>query len=300
MKRYRRYRNKLEMFLASNKGKRTLNLFYSWGAAFVILGALFKLLHLRYANEILFVSMMTEFLVFFISGFEKPAATYNWEEVFPELASKNPMDKAEMEARRLYLLEKASQQREAVGATSVAPLIQGSISAQPQNSGWARELVPETELVRLEAGITALGEAAMQLSRIAEVSNGMMDSYQAMASDYEAISRGSHEYVQQMEALARNVSGLNTIYEIQLKGISSQIDAIDRINSGLHHIRSMYDSTVDDSRDFKQENERMAQQLRQLNLVYARMLEALTVNMGAAGSPHTPYTSSMEATASQQ
>lgn len=302
MKRYRRYQNKLEMFLASNRGKRTLNLFYSWGAAFVILGALFKLLHLRYANEILFLSMMTEFFVFFISGFEKPAATYNWEEVFPELASKNPMDKEEMEARRLYLLDKAREQRELVGAPPIVgqqPVGGAMPALQPTN--LARELVPEDELQRLSAGIQALGEAAMQLSRIAEVSNGIMESYQGMASDYEALSRGSHQYMQQMEALARNVSGLNTIYEIQLKGISSQIDAIDRINSGLHHISSMYDSTVGDSRDFKVENERMAQQLRQLNLVYARMLEALTVNMGMAGAPHTPYTSStQQATASQE
>lgn len=289
MKRYRRYQNKLEMFLASNRGKRTLNLFYSWGAAFVILGALFKLLHIRYANEILFFSMMTEFLVFFISGFEKPAATYNWEEVFPELASKNPMDKSEMEARRIYLLEKAEQQRKAITSeTSSAPT--SVLNVNLANHSLARELVPEEELSRLSAGITALGEAAMQLSRIAEVSNGMMSSYQSMANDYEALSQGSHQYIQQMEALARNVSGLNTIYEIQLKGISSQIDAIDRINSGLHRISSMYDSTVVDSRDFQKENELMAQQLRQLNLVYARMLEALTINMGQPGTPHTPYT----------
>lgn len=289
MKRYRRYQNKLEMFLASNRGKRTLNLFYSWGAAFVILGALFKLLHIRYANEILFFSMMTEFLVFFISGFEKPAATYNWEEVFPELASKNPMDKSEMEARRIYLLEKAEQQRKAITSeTSSAP--SSVLNVNLPNHSLARELVPEEELSRLSAGITALGEAAMQLSRIAEVSNGMMSSYQSMANDYEALSQGSHQYIQQMEALARNVSGLNTIYEIQLKGISSQIDAIDRINSGLHRISSMYDSTVVDSRDFQKENELMAQQLRQLNLVYARMLEALTINMGQPGTPHTPYT----------
>lgn len=298
MKRYRRYQNKLEMFLASNKGKRTLNLFYSWGAAFVILGALFKLLHLRYANEILFISMMTEFLVFFISGFEKPAATYNWEEVFPELASKNPMDKAEMEARRVYLLEKAKEQRE-IAASSPSLLGQSISISQAEPTTLARELVPEEELSRLSAGITSLGEAAMQLSRIAEVSNGMMESYQSMAGDYEALSRNSHQYMQQMESLARNVSGLNTIYEIQLKGISSQIDALDRINSGLHHISSMYDSTVGDSRDFKAENERMAQQLRQLNLVYARMLEALTVNMGAAGSPHTPYTPTAQTSTTQ-
>ena len=58
------------MYLASEKGKRVLNFCYSWGASIVIIGALFKLLHLPYGNQILFVAMTVEALVFFISGFE--------------------------------------------------------------------------------------------------------------------------------------------------------------------------------------------------------------------------------------
>lgn len=281
MAKYRRYRNALEMWLSSNKGKRILNLLYSWGAAFVILGALFKLLHLPYGNEILFVSMMTEFFVFFISGFEQPDRVYNWEEVFPELNSKNPIDKEEMEARRNYLIEKAQQAR-AVDSSEV----QGTSVA---SSTSLHGILPEVELLRLQEGITALGEAASQLARIGQISGDMMSSYQTMVTDYEALSRGSQEYIIQMESLARNVSGLNTIYEIQLKGISSQIDAIDRINLGLHSIKNMYENTVLDSATFREENERMAHQLAQLNQVYARMLEALTVNMGMPGSPHAPY-----------
>ena len=60
------------MYLASEKGKRVLNFCYSWGASIVIIGALFKLLHLPYGNQILFVAMTVEALVFFISAFEKP------------------------------------------------------------------------------------------------------------------------------------------------------------------------------------------------------------------------------------
>ena len=81
------------MYLASEKGKRVLNFCYSWGASIVIIGALFKLLHLPYGNQILFVAMTVEALVFFISAFEKPFNEYHWEEVFPVLKSKNPMDR---------------------------------------------------------------------------------------------------------------------------------------------------------------------------------------------------------------
>lgn len=81
------------MYLASEKGKRVLNFCYSWGASIVIIGALFKLLHLPYGNQILFVAMTVEALVFFISAFEKPFNEYHWEEVFPVLKSKNPLDR---------------------------------------------------------------------------------------------------------------------------------------------------------------------------------------------------------------
>ena len=76
---------KLSLFLASRRGKKILNVAYSWGAAVVIVGALFKLLHWSFGDQMLFVGMMTEFLVFFISGFEQPEETYKWEQVFPEL-----------------------------------------------------------------------------------------------------------------------------------------------------------------------------------------------------------------------
>ena len=57
MGKYRRYKNRIEMFLSSDRGKRLLNFTYSWGASIVILGAMFKILHLPYANQILFIAM---------------------------------------------------------------------------------------------------------------------------------------------------------------------------------------------------------------------------------------------------
>lgn len=59
MGKYKKYKNRIEMFLSSDMGKRLLNFCYSWGASIVVLGALFKLLHLPFGNEMLFVGMMT-------------------------------------------------------------------------------------------------------------------------------------------------------------------------------------------------------------------------------------------------
>ncbi len=64
--------SRIQDYLDTPKGRILLNYLYSWGAAIVILGALFKLTHIKGANLMLFIGMGTEVLVFFISGFERP------------------------------------------------------------------------------------------------------------------------------------------------------------------------------------------------------------------------------------
>lgn len=69
-----------------------LNVAYGVGAAIVITGAMFKFLNWRYANEMLFIGLATEAVVFFISAFEliKEDEDYRWEKVFPQLVSDEP------------------------------------------------------------------------------------------------------------------------------------------------------------------------------------------------------------------
>ena len=93
------------------------------------------------------------------------------------------------------------------------------------------------------------------------------------------ITAHSQGYVYQMENLNRNLSGLNTIYEIQLRSISSQLDTIKQVNEGLERIKEMYEGSQEDSEKFHKETELMAKQIEELNAVYARMLQAMTVNM---------------------
>ena len=63
---------RIQSFMDSPKGRTFTNYIYSWGAAIVILGTLFKLTHMEGANLMLFVGMGTEVIVFFFSAFERP------------------------------------------------------------------------------------------------------------------------------------------------------------------------------------------------------------------------------------
>ena len=72
MGKYKNAIRRIQAFMDSARGKTILNYLYSWGAAVVILGTLFKLTHIAGANLMLFVGMGTEVIVFFFSGFERP------------------------------------------------------------------------------------------------------------------------------------------------------------------------------------------------------------------------------------
>mgnify|MGYP003753037941 CR=1 FL=1 len=323
------------MFLASDRGKRALNIIYSWGASIVIIGALFKILHLPYANQILFIAMMVESFVFFVSGFDHPFSEYHWEDVFPVLKSKNPMDRPDF-AKGTGIPGMSTDDgngnndnKDVVGnvisqlngggsrgggGAAVGGVVVGGNGGNVSGGGSlniAGNLdVTEEDTKNLSDSIKKLSEAAEQISKMSElteatqqylqqisgmsesmskfsqvtesltdVSDTLLNSYKSITDNSDGINQNSRGYVQQMELLNRNISGLNTIYEIQLKGVSSQIDAIDHINAGLQRIREMYDGSVSDSSVFRNETEKMTRQLSELNNVYTRLLQAMTVNM---------------------
>jgi len=156
-------------------------------------------------------------------------------------------------------------------------------------------MVTENYISKLSGMADNLNRFSDATGSLAEVSNVLLDSYRNVTENSDEISANSKGYVEQMGNLNRNLSGLNTIYEIQLKSVSSQIDTIDRVNKGLVHIREMYESSTGDSDRFSKETEAMADNLARLNMVYARMLEAMSPNAifanmmaGSMNAAHTP------------
>jgi uncharacterized protein YukE len=91
----RRYRNFIEKFLSNERGQAFFQYFYNWGASIVIIGALAKLEHWPWGlgSILITVGLLTEFVVFFISAFDKPAKNYLWERVFPVLETNEEEDR---------------------------------------------------------------------------------------------------------------------------------------------------------------------------------------------------------------
>ena len=282
MGKIKRYKNSVERFLSGEKGQRFFNFAYSIGAAIVIWGALFKILHLPGGNMLLSIGMGTEVLMFVLTAFDRPPREYHWEEVFPVLSSKNLEDRPDFNGDGGVKI---------VGGGVVSGQMEATIGGQiPVGAGGQRPAVTEvlipddaTPSERYAAQMTALSEQMDQLRKTTEslnhVSEVLLESYRAITENSENITRSSSGYVEEMQSLNRNIAGLNTIYEIQLKSVSSQLDSIDRVNKGIKDIRDMYEKSSAMSERYCEETEKMARYMQQLNQVYEKMLHAMTINM---------------------
>lgn len=298
MTKYRNYKNKLEMFLGSRRGRRFLNIAYSWGAAVVILGALFKLLHWPFGNEMLFIGMVTEFLIFFISGLEQPEEQYHWEQVYPELLSINPMDRREMEERRKYLAHKSEEVRHKIEEEyhSMPEYSEEAYTPQPMHSGYTASTaalgaaLPQEEVERLSKSLVSLEEAIGRLTKLSELSADTLSDWKDFTQNVGQLGQDTAAYSERMKGINQTISSLQSLYESQLKDIEQQVNAIDHINHRLDDMRAAYESSYRHSDAFQHENAEMVRRLHELNRVYARLLEAMTVNMMAPGGGY-PYSS---------
>lgn len=267
------YKSGISAFISSEKGQRFFNFAYSIGAAIVIWGALFKILHLPGGNFLLSLGMGTEVLMFMLTAFDRPPREYKWENVFPVFDTENPDDRPDF----------ASGTGVVMGGGVQAPAnIQAPVLSQNASPGEIMDTVSDATRLYL-AQITDMTNELRRLqattASLNEVSNVLLQSYKAITDNSQQITASSTGYVEQMQALNRNISGLNTIYEIQLKGVSSQLDAIDRVNTGLKDIRDMWVKSSTQSARYCEETEKMARYMQQLNSVYEKMITAMTINM---------------------
>lgn len=281
---------RLQHWMDSVPGQTFLNYAYSWGAAIVILGALFKLTYLPGGHTLLFIGMGTEVVVFFLSAFDRP---FDKTEDGKEL----PLDYETDEEIARHIEEEEERQRVAANApagsgdAAAGTPVAGGGTVIVGQVGTAAATVKDAPATGTATGLAAAGVGptvdAEQLAAIIRTANDeLLRRAQAVLSpemeeatqDYIAklqtltetltkvdeqsarLTRDSEE----MEMLNRTLTGINRIYELQLKAVSSQVGTIDQIN---------------------EQTRRLAEQIEALNGVYGRMIKALTVNMkNAAGS----------------
>ena len=278
---------KIESFLQTENGQRFLQYGYSFGAAIVIFGAMVKVLHWWgvWGNIIFGTGMAIEVVVFILYGLDRPPKSYRWENVFPVLETEKAEDRPHFE-------------KSAVGVTSTrqgfSEAYQPAPAPQQSHSETIspNENLPKQSGLQVDSGSIVAGDHIEELQSVSEnvskfahatetltqIADALQDSYRHIIDNSHEVGLNTLGYVQQMEALNRNVSGLNAIYEIQLRSISGQIETLDEINRGLKSIKEMYGESVPDSSRFNEETEKMTRQIQELNQIYGRLIQAMTSN----------------------
>lgn len=258
----------LQKWMDSVPGQTFLNYAYSWGASVVILGTLFKLTHLPGANIMLFAGMGTEVFVFFLSAFDRPFDKTQDGRDLPTHIDEEEIDHEEAEAEAEYNARHngaTTQGGVAVGGTII-------IGGAASNGGGVSQSTDAANaqqgIAAIDTGATVSVQAVAQMAAGQETAAQLADAQAAYLEQLknltETLQKVSEQSVrltrdsEEMENLNRTLTGICKVYEMQLKGASQQIGTIDQIN--------------DQSR-------KMAQQIEQLNSIYARMIEAMTVNM---------------------
>ena len=239
----------LQKWMDSVPGQTFLNYGYSWGASVVILGALFKLTHLPGANIMLYFGMGTEVVVFFLSAFDRPFDKTDDGRELPTHVTDEYLERTESDTERPAIV---TQPRYAA-IENVAQSVQ---QAMPSTSDIAAAVVGQQS--------KAIADAQQQTPEMVEAQTNYVSALQSLTEMLGKVNDQSQRLTrdsEEMENLNRTLTGIAKVYEMQLKGASQQIGTIDQIN---------------------EQTRKMAQQIEQLNSIYARMIEAMTVNMRVA------------------
>ena len=244
---------KLQRWMDSKPGQMFLNYAYSWGASIVILGALFKITHIDGADFMLFLGMGTEVIVFFLAGFERP---YDVEPKKEEVETSGEPTGVQVSGGGTIIIGSSSGQPvvSPVASSNVAP----NENAAPIDPAQLAGAIASSPIVTSPQFAGMCPEMQEATQTYVDQLNELTDILKKVAEQSARLTRDSEE----MENMNRTLTGINRFYEMQLRSVSAQSATVDDVN---------------------EQTKRLASQLEELNQVYARMVEALKVNMTVKG-----------------
>ncbi|AXT52542.1 gliding motility protein GldL [Aquimarina sp. BL5] len=195
----------------SKSSKKLMNMVYGLGAAVVILGALFKIMHWPFGNEMLIIGLITEALVFTVSAFEPVDDELDWSLVYPELAGGNRKDKKEVQTPEGMLSKKLDDMlKEARLDTSLMNSLGDSIR---NFEGAAKGIAPSVDAIQgTKKYSEEMATAATHLESLNSLYKVQLESSAKQAEANAAIADNAKALEEQMKSLSSNLSSLNGVY----------------------------------------------------------------------------------------
>jgi len=259
---------------------------YGIGAAVVIMGAMFKILHLPGASAMLGIGLSTEAIIFFISAFEPPHKELDWTKVYPELAEdfagaappprikgKDSGGPGDSVSQKLdHMLEKAK-----IGPELIESL----------GKGMDNLATNVNSMSGLSSTSLATEEYAKNVKTASQSLSNMNKSYsEAMEamSDMATASKDTKEYHDQVKSVTKNLGALNAVYEMELQDANSHVKAMQRFYGNVATVMDSMEKAGKESEQFSGQLKKLTGNLSSLNNIYGSMLTAMRGGGSTGGS----------------
>ena len=265
----------VEFLFETKKGKTIMGLLYGLGAAIVIVGALFKIMHWPGAGPMLVIGLSTEALIFAVSAFEPAHMGLDWSLVYPELAGMSEDDdKSEVKGTVTEQLDTMLED------AKIGPELIESLGAGMRNlSDNANKMSQMSDA----AGAT--GEYTDSLKSASESVNTLTRSYEEASVALSGITGAGSAAAatgEEMQRMASTLEELNNAYSNQLQGSQEQTEVMTKMYSGIQELMTNLSDSVEDTKRYKDNIAELSTNLQALNNVYGNMLTAMNVNVSQA------------------
>lgn len=276
----------------TKKWKLFMAKLYGIGAAIVIMGALFKIMHWPFAGPMLVIGLSTEAVIFFFSAFEPLHEDPKWELVYPELALAHDED-FDLHA---YLDEKGESGLVHGGGGGGGGSVTGitekfdnlleeaKIDAELLNrlGDGIRTLSDNAEGLKAVSGAAAATDSYVSsLENASEQVKGLSNTYERASESILGLTSGAEEgasFGEQISKVSTNLAALNNVYELQLKGSSAHLESTQKFQDNVTEMMANLNDSLEDTRAYKENMAMLSKNLTDLNQVYGNMLKAMTIS----------------------
>jgi gliding motility-associated protein GldL len=262
----------LAEFTKSKKYKNLMAKLYGIGASVVIVGAMFKIEHWTGADTMLIIGLSTEAIIFFFSAFEPPHEEVDWSLVYPELAGMHePGDRK----KKLKADPMAQQLDKMLADAKIGPELLQSLGTGLKSLGdSANKMADMSQAVAANKeyadNVKTASKSVVDLSASYNKASEAMKGFNINSGDVKA-------YGEQMSSAGKNLAALNAIYELQLQDSNKHLKETSKFYEGINTLMASLNSSVEDTKKYKDEVGKLAKNLTTLNTVYGNMLSAMQV-----------------------
>ncbi len=278
---------------------------YGWGASAVIIGALFKIMHWPGADYALVIGMGVEALVFFFSAFEDIPEEPNWSLVYPELAGiegEGPQRRVTAGPAAQQHITLSSNLDKLMEEADIGPELINNLGRGLRNlsdnaarlADLSNATVATNQYIQnMETASKSVLELSQSyqnkaeylkhdLSLSDEYNNNLQNAISSLGQMNEAYRESAmraKDGVQATENMTKNLSALNTAYELQMQAATNQAKNAKQYEEAIGGMAENLSNSAESSRKYKEEMEKLTKNIEALNSVYGNMLSAMNFNV---------------------